>query len=75
LARVGGHECGLDFEKNGACQMDVDGREVNYFCCPRVLSVKCGLEVAAHKIWFRNYAGVATSLANWIDNPRSRRHY
>jgi hypothetical protein len=69
LFHVGGNECGLDWEGNGPCQLEMEGQTPSYYRCPRVFRMRDQLWVARSQIEFRAPAGNTTlekwELENW----------
>jgi hypothetical protein len=71
LERVGGNECGLDYERNSACTMELESKEVDYFGCPRVRRHLTLLGTARHLIRIASESGVET-LDEWERRPKLR---
>jgi hypothetical protein len=65
LQYVGGNECGLDIDQNGACRMDAESRPVNYFACPLVQERHEVLYIAKQLIKFDAGDGRPQALGDW----------
>jgi hypothetical protein len=67
LSDSGGAECALDFEKNGPCSMEAQGREPDYDCCPVVERLRNVLEACQKNITFypAEALGEGVSMDEW----------
>ena len=69
LFQVGGNECGLEWDRQAPCLMEMEGQTVNYYRCPLVLRMKTQFLVARRRIEFRAPTGTTTlerwELENW----------
>lgn len=70
LKFAGGNVCGLDVDGGSKCLMESEGREVNYFTCPRALEQRQTLDSAKHLIGFRGADGTLRSLEEWQKGRR-----
>lgn len=64
LVHVGGNRCGLDFEQDGPCVMEVEDRPVNYFVGPLATHTRTIMSAFSSRIYFVRQ-GKATSLDEW----------
>ncbi len=70
LERVGGSECGLDVDGyGGPCEMEVEGRAVDYFCCPLVEQRHRFLAACEHLV-ILPVEGKDMTLQEWQDENR-----
>jgi hypothetical protein len=53
LTEVGGNECGLDLDENGACRMELENLPVDYGHCLIALEAKPLLDMALQRIRFK----------------------
>jgi hypothetical protein len=67
LVHVGGSECGLDVEKNGPCQMERQGRQVDFWRCEVAHAARNYLEVGADRIRFNPPGEEGVGLQAWTD--------
>ena len=52
LVDVGGHECGLDFDEQGACRIAAEGGEIDFQHCKTAARAKPFLSVIANRVRF-----------------------
>jgi hypothetical protein len=71
LQFVGGNECGLDFDHNGPCVMEVANRPVEYCDCPVVRDRRILLEMAKGRVFLYSPGSPPLSLADWEKGRRS----
>ena len=65
LQYVGGNECGLDIDVNGACLMELQSLRVYYFACPLVAYRWNMLQGSSHLIAFDDGWGNRKTLHEW----------
>ncbi len=74
LHDTGADECALDFQHNGPCAMEQEGKQPDYEVCPRVRPIRVLLESAAHHVTI--YPGeipAGVSMAEWTRRVTARR--
>jgi hypothetical protein len=52
LVHVGGNECGLDVETNGACKMEAAAQQVDFWHCEVAHAARVYLEAGSDRIRF-----------------------
>jgi len=52
LFEVGGSECGLDIDRNGACRMELEGSAVDFRRCEVAAAATLYLELGSGRIGF-----------------------
>ena len=65
LQFIGGNECGLDFDSNGPCGMEIEGHAVSYFDCSLAQSKQHFLQPLRRQIFFVIDKEKTQSLAEW----------
>ncbi len=74
LHESGGNECALDFQHNGACAMETEGKPPDYDACPLVRPLRKLLESVAHQVTFYpSEIPAGLSLAEWTRQVTNRR--
>ena len=68
LKFIGGNECGLDFDSNGPCVMEKQGRTPSYFDCSLVQSKRHFVQLLRRQVLFAINQEKPKSLAEWEEN-------
>jgi hypothetical protein len=71
LRQTDGNECGLDFDRNATCRMEIEGSVIDYYQCPVVASARVALHAGKDVITFHTGDKLALTLAEW-ENRYSR---
>ena len=69
----GGNECALDFQANGPCTMETNGKEPEYDSCPLIRPIRALLESAGrHVTFYPAEIPDGISMAEWTRRATAR---